>query len=58
MKFDSDSSPWRSPYSGRHRKEPSYLRVVRRIRVPLPLTRTASASPVVPLRITTPPAGK
>lgn len=34
MKFDSDSSALRSPYSGRHRKEPSYLRVVRHITSP------------------------
>lgn len=58
MTFDSDSPVARSPYSGRHRKEPSYLRAVRTIRL-----RRASgghtgaitepATPLTPTALTT-----
>jgi hypothetical protein len=34
MRFDSDSSSPRLPYTGRHRKEPSYVRAARNIRFP------------------------
>jgi len=61
MRFDSDSPAPRSPYSGRHRKEPSFVRAARHIRLrPLiqPPTRTTPARSVAPLRIVTPPNGE
>jgi hypothetical protein len=34
MKFDSDTSPLRSAYLGRHCKEPTYVRAVRQVLFP------------------------
>ncbi len=57
MRFDSDSPTSRLPYSGRHRKEPSYLRAVRHLRLlAQPAVEPAHAhavpvTPSIPLRI-------
>jgi hypothetical protein len=59
MRFDSDSPTSRLPYSGRHRKEPSYLRAVRHLRLlAQPAaepahTHAVPATPPVALRIVT-----
>lgn len=63
MRFDSDSGAPRLPYSGRHRKEPSYVRAVRHIRLlaqpaPTPAPMPAHIQPVpvtapIQLRIVT-----
>lgn len=54
MRFDSDSSGPRLPYSGRHRKEPSYVRAVRHIRLLAQTAATPTHAHVQPIPVTPP----